>query len=233
MRRRLAMLRASLLAENLVDLPACVVDDVEDALLLISRGWRVRTVPRRRTAGPALPAGFIALGSASSVISSHRAGLDLGGHRAAFLGELEGLLAAFALGRGDQTLVDQQLQGGVDRAGARLLQITAAGGDFLRHLVPVHQAFGEQGQDRARTSPRLPRPRHRDRRDHVGPPKPGTAEAGTEARPESSAEAGTDPPVERTRSGRPPARGCDRGTRGGRGADRSRQGRSRMRGWGV
>src|SRR5690606_15489993 len=61
--------------------------------------------------------------------------------------EGEQLLAALGLAD-DQALVLQQLEGGVDRAGAGLPRPAAAFGDLLDHLVAVHRAVLQQGQNR-------------------------------------------------------------------------------------
>ena len=65
---------------------------------------------------------------------------------AAGVGELVDPLA-FALGGHDEALVLEGLQRRVDRAGARRPSPAAALGDLLDHLVAVHRALAEQGQD--------------------------------------------------------------------------------------
>ena len=76
-----------------------------------------------------------------------RRGLDLLRGFFAGVGQLEELFAAFAFRADNQSLVDQQLQGRVDRAGAGLPQVLAALGDLLDDLVAVHRPLGEQHQD--------------------------------------------------------------------------------------
>src|SRR5204863_500893 len=66
---------------------------------------------------------------------------------AAGLGEGEPL-AAFGLLGGDQALVLEQLQGRVDRAGARPPDAAGAALQLLDHLVAVHGALDQQGEHR-------------------------------------------------------------------------------------
>ena len=106
---------------------------------------------------------------------------DLLGDGPALLGELEELLAAFGFGADDQSLVDEQLQGGVDRTGAGLPYVTGALGDLLDHLVAVHRPFGQQGQDRG---PDVTAPAAAAAVSTTTAP-PARAEAGTEAWPEA------------------------------------------------
>src|SRR6202034_1903189 len=76
-----------------------------------------------------------------------RRGHDLLRGFSAGVGQLEQLLAALAFRGDNQPLVDQQLQGRVDRAGARLPQVLAPLGDLLDDFVTVHRSLGEQHQD--------------------------------------------------------------------------------------
>jgi hypothetical protein len=73
-----------------------------------------------------------------------RRGLDFLCGGAAFIGQLEKLFAAVTFACDQQSLVNQQLQGRVNRAGARAPQILAALGDLLDHFVAVHGPFGQQ-----------------------------------------------------------------------------------------
>src|ERR1700742_4974568 len=77
-----------------------------------------------------------------------RRGLDLLGGAAAVVGQFEKLLAAFAFGGRDQSLVDKQLKRRVNRARAGAPQVLAALGDLLDHLVAVHRPFGQQRENR-------------------------------------------------------------------------------------
>ena len=86
-------------------------------------------------------------GSTPSAISSHGGVATFSAPSLPAVGQLEQLLAAFAFGADDQALVDQQLQGRVDRAGAGLPQVLAALGNLLDDLVAVHRSLGEQHQD--------------------------------------------------------------------------------------
>ncbi len=135
------------LAQDAVDLATGVVDDVDDALLLFG-GARERGLPdcAHECDDGAAEVDGRGVGTFGDLVP--RRGLDLLGRGAAGIGELEQLLAAaVTLGADDQVLVDQQLQGRVDRAGAGLPQILAALGDLLDHLVAVHRPLGEQRQD--------------------------------------------------------------------------------------
>src|SRR5579875_280897 len=133
-------------AQDAVDLAARVVDDVEDALLLL--GARRVCGLRHRTEQ---------LTQGSPQVDLRRIGVfgDLlprwCGHLLccgpSFLGQLEEPLAALGTGTDDQAFVYQQLQGRVHRAGARAPQVLAALSDFLDHLVAVHRPLGEQHQN--------------------------------------------------------------------------------------
>jgi len=103
-------------------------------------------------------------------------------------GQFEELLAAFGLGAHDQTLVDQQLQGRVDRPGAGLPQVLAALGDLLDDLVAVHRSLGEQDQDGGPdvTSTTAPAVATATSTARTG------GEARTEARVEPAAESGSE-----------------------------------------
>ena len=68
--------------------------------------------------------------------------------RAPRVGEGVDLAAGLRGGGLDQALVLEQLQGGVDRAGARRPLAAAALRDHLDDLVAVHRLLGEQGEDR-------------------------------------------------------------------------------------
>ena len=70
----------------------------------------------------------------------------LGDRRGTGLGQAEDLLAAGLLG-GDEALVGEQLEGGVDRARAGAPRAAAARGELLDDLVAVHGLLGEQAQD--------------------------------------------------------------------------------------
>lgn len=100
------------------------------------------------------------------------------GGGAPVLGEREQLLAALAR-TGDQPLVLQQLERGVDRAGAGLPGAAAAFGDLLDHLVAVHRAVLEQGQDRG---PYVTAPRASPRAAAAAV-SPGSGSTGAEPRP--------------------------------------------------
>ena len=75
-----------------------------------------------------------------------RRGVALLGHLGpALVGEGEAALAVLLL-TGDEALVLQHLQGGVDRAGARLPHPVGALGELTDDLVAVHGPLGEQGE---------------------------------------------------------------------------------------
>ena len=73
--------------------------------------------------------------------------LDLGGRSAAGVGQGEDP-PPVGLGRGDQALVGEHLQRGVDRPRAGSPHTTAALGELGDDLVAVHRLLGEQPQDR-------------------------------------------------------------------------------------
>ena len=126
-----------------------------------------------------------------------RWGLDLLRGFSTGVGQREELFTAFALLADNQSFVDQQLQGRVDRAGAGPPQVLAALGNLLDDLVAVHRPLGEQHQDGGTdvstaaapamaTAPSTARARAEAAR---------TEATGTEAAPETPAEAGPERPV--------------------------------------
>ena len=114
--------------------------------------------------------------SAPRATSSQGAGPSVAlGFGPALVGQAEDPLPLRLVG-GDQSLVFQGLQGGVDRAGARLPDPATSIGELGDDLVAVHRLLGQEGQDR---------------RPDVAPADLGApAEAGPEAH--ASAEAGTE-----------------------------------------
>ncbi|AIJ21739.1 hypothetical protein AMETH_1647 [Amycolatopsis methanolica 239] len=105
----------------------------------------------------------------------------VGGRLAPGVGQLEQALAAVLAGH-HQAFVGQQLQGRVDRAGARPPEATAALGDLTDDLVTVPRLLGQQGEDGGA---------------HVAPPSSPPAVRAT----------GAAPPELAARTARAPARG--------------------------
>ena len=82
------------------------------------------------------------------MISSHGAvSISAAAARPSSVSSKSFLLPSDSVG-GQQALVDQQLQGGVHRTGARLPQLLTAFVDLLDHLVAVHGPLDEQREDR-------------------------------------------------------------------------------------
>jgi hypothetical protein len=134
-------------AEHAVDIAACIVHDVEDARLLFRVG-RVGTLEYRRGELSECSTEFDHVGVGTFGDFLPWRGLRLRGGRPAFVGQLEELLAASGFGRGDEPLIDEQLQRRIDRARARTPQAVAALGDLLDHFVAVHWPLGQQRKDR-------------------------------------------------------------------------------------
>src|SRR6202045_3856846 len=117
------------------------------------------------------------------------------------IGQLEQLLAALAFRGDNQSLVDQQLQGRVDRARARLPQVLAPLGDLLDDFVAVHRSLGQQHQDGGANVTTAAPPAGAaasppaSGRAEAGTETAGTEATGTEAAAEPSAEAGPERPV--------------------------------------
>src|ERR1700722_9186289 len=130
-----------------------------------------------------------------------RRGHDLLRGFSAGVGQLEQLLAALAFRGDNQPLVDQQLQGRVDRAGARLPQVLAPLGDLLDDFVAVHRSLGEQHQDGGTNVTTAAAPAvaaassTASGRAEAGTEAAGAEAAGTEAASETAAEAGPERPV--------------------------------------
>ena len=136
----------SVLAEDAVDLAARIVDDLDDALLLLGGGGVRGLRDRAEQLADGRPQVDVArVGAFGDLVP--RWGLDLLGRRATLVGQLEKLLAAVGFPCGDQALVVQQLQRRVHRPGAGLPDPVAALGDLLDHFVAVHRPLGQQRQD--------------------------------------------------------------------------------------
>ena len=144
-----------------------------------------------------------------------RRSLNLLGRGAAFVGELEKPLAAFAFGADDEALVDQQLQRRVDGARAGPPQAAAAVGDLLDHLVAVHRTVGQQNQDGRADIATLASPASAATAARAAETE---AAAGVEAEAAAAGAECRSRPGSRVRSGRARrgrARGGDHGTRDG------------------
>src|SRR5581483_3245347 len=176
-------------AEHTVDLPASVVDDVEDALLLLRRG-RVSRLEHRggelAERGPQID--LVRVGALGDLFPWRR--LRVGAGFPAFVGQLEKPLGAFRFGGDDQSLVDEQLQRRVDRAGAGPPQAVAALADLLDHLVAVHRPLGEQRED-GRTDVTAPAPSAPPAAAAMAATRTAGTEAEATARTEAGSEAGT------------------------------------------
>src|SRR6476646_4161025 len=164
----------SVLSEDVVDLAARVVDDVDNALLLLRR-CRVRGLRNgaHQLADGAAQGHRAGIGAFGDLVPRSR--LDLLGGGPTVVGQFEELLAALGFRCDEEAFVDEQLQRRVHRAGAGLPQLLAAFVDLLDHLVAMHGPGGEQFEDRS---------------THVTAP-PASAAAGSAATA-TSAEAGSE-----------------------------------------
>src|ERR1700754_2506047 len=128
-------------AEDVVHLAAGIVDDVDDALLLLSgSGVGGLRDCARQLGDSGVQVDLSGVDAFGDYLP--RRSLNLFGCGAAFVGQLEKPFTAFAFGADNEALVDQQLQGRVDRSRARSPQACAAIGDLLDHLVAVHCTLG-------------------------------------------------------------------------------------------
>src|ERR1700722_5179274 len=181
--------------ENRVDLAASVVDDLDDALLLLGGGG-VRGLGHgaEQLADSCPQVEMCGVNPVSDLVP--RRGRDLLCGFFAGVGQLEQFLAALAFRGDNQPLVDQQLQGRVDRTGARLPQVLAPLGDLLDDFVAVHRSLGEQHQDGGTNVSTAAAPAVAAASSTASGRAEAWAEAtGTEAASESSAEAGPERPV--------------------------------------
>src|SRR5271167_2358835 len=183
-------------AENDVDLAASVVDDLEDALLLLGAGGvRGLRYGAEQLANSCPQVEMCGVDPVGDLVP--RRGHDLLRGFFAGVGQLEQFLAALAFRGDNQPLVDQQLQGRVDRTGARLPQVLAPLGDLLDDFVAVHRSLGEQDQDGRTdvTAPAAPAGAAASSAASGRAEAAGAEATGTEAASETSAEAGPERPV--------------------------------------
>src|SRR3984957_105623 len=181
--------------ENRVDLAASVVDDLDDALLLLGGGGvRGLRYGAEQLADSCPQVEMCGVNPVGDLVP--RRGHDLLRGFFAGVGQLEQLLAALAFRGDNQPLVDQQLQGRVDRAGARLPQVLAPLGHLLDDFVTVHRSLGEQHKDGGATATTAAAPAVAPAsstaagRAEAGTEAAGAEATGTEAASETSAEAG-------------------------------------------
>ena len=134
------------LGEDGVELLASVVQHVDRSGHLVCRAGLADLEDRGHEAACRLAKAAHAGVALRRLFPRRRLVGSLGDRGPAGVGQAEDLLAGGLLG-GDETLVGEQLEGGIDRAGAGVPRAAAARREFLDDLVAVHGLLGEQPQD--------------------------------------------------------------------------------------